>query len=326
MTKLYYSLRLQLFAEGGGDGGASAGGSTGAEGASAAGSASTTETDISRNMSPKAKKIYESMRKERNVDTEPQQQSQQTTEEERVPAPAVPERKLTYKELVESDDYKDDHLRYIQRTVKDRTKTMHKDLEEANNLLSIIGSKYGLDVNSSTFRADLEKSLKDDDSIYEKYAEEHDMPLAEAKRMVGLERQMAQTEQQAKERREAEEAERRIAELRQRAEETRKVYPNFDLDVEMQNEQFVRLTAALGGDTTMAYQALHHKDIVAQTVQKAAQTATQNVAESVRSNGMRPSESGISSSHTTNTKPDFASMSRKEFNAYAAELRRRSMR
>ncbi len=318
MSKLQYYLNLQLFADGGG--GASAGGDSGATAATGGETSS-----ITNGMPDKAKKIFDGiMAKRGKADTPAEPSVPQPPTEEEAPATQPEQKKPTYREMIESEDYKAEHERHFQRALKDRTRRYEKEAERTNGLLAIMGSKYGLDPTSETFRDDLEKAINADDSIYEKYAEEHDMPVAEARKMVGLQQQIARTEQQAAERKAAEAAEEAINALKASGEATKKIYPNFDLDTEMQDPKFVRLTAALGGDTTLAYQAMHHNDIVYQTAQKAAETARQNVAESVRTNQHRPSEAGISSSHSTNTKPDFKSMDRKAFNAYVAELRKRS--
>lgn len=318
---------LQLFAEGG-DGGASAGGEGSSMGAEAGG------FDPFANAPKKARDLYAKMQKETKGDitsvketSAPAEEATAkattpTTTEEAAPAQ---EKKLSFKDLIASDeDYKQAHERHIQKALKDRMKRHDTEMSEANEILALIGQKYGLDSASESFRADLTKAIQGDDSVYEKYAEEHDVPIEEAKTIVNLRQQLERANKQAEERRAMEEEAKVINALRTSAEQTKAKYPDFDLDTAIQDPQFRQLTKAWNGNTTMAYESLNHKTIVAEAERRAAAEAKQAVANSVRSNLSRPAEGGISSSTTTTPEaPDFNSMNRKQLREWAAKQRSR---
>ena len=320
---------LQLFAEGGGDGGASAGGE-GSETALGDGR----ENDLFANAPQKAKDLYAKMQREaaQNVDTameEPEANAHKktTTEEEGKKAVLQPNKKTPFKDLIASDEYRADYERHIQRAVKDRTKRHDAEMGEVNELFSLIGQKYGLDPTSQTFRADLTKAVQADDSVYEKYAEEHDVPIEEARNVVQLKQKLERAQKEAAARKIADEEERIISALRKSAEQTREKYPDFDLDTAMQDPRFLQLTRAWGGNTTQAYESLHHSAIVREAERRAASEAKQAVANSVRSNLSRPYEGGLSSStNATPAVPDFSSMDRKGLRAWAAEQQRKMRR
>ncbi|MBQ8836443.1 MAG: hypothetical protein IJ002_03140 [Clostridia bacterium] len=315
---------LQMFAEGGGDGGASAG----SEGSVLPG-AETGGDDPFVNAPKKAKELYAKMRAEREGDVPASAEAasaQVTTAKEEAPG-ATAAKKPTFKELIASEDYKADYERHIQKALKDRTKRHDTEMGEVNEILSLVGQKYGLDIESEGFRAELTKALQNDDSVYEKYAEEHDMPLEEARTVVQLKQQLERANKAAEQRREMEAENRIIAALRKSAEETVAKYPDFDLEAAMQDERFRQLTRAWNGNTTLAYESLNHTVLVEEAERRAAAEATQAVANSVRANLSRPAEGGISSSNNTaSAAPDFEAMDLGQLRAWAAKQNHRMRR
>lgn len=320
---LHYLFDLQLFADAGGNGGGAAdGGGSGAAGEAAG----ATGSAYPHNIPERAKRYYDiaAEKKTQNVDTAQKKNRPKANSTEGSSDEA---RKPTYKEMIESDDYKQEHEKYLQKVIRDRMKKHDAESKEANELLSLIGQKYGLDVKSENFRAELSEAIKDDDSVYERYAEEHDLPLSEAKRLMGLERQLAKAEEEAKAAREKEENDRVINALRAKSEETRKLYPDFDLDTAIRDERFRRLTAAFGGDTTQAYEALNHRTLQRRAVADAEAKAQRTVANSVRANRSRPSEGGLSAaSNAAGTVPDFRTMGLDALRAWAAQQRNKTGR
>jgi hypothetical protein len=315
---------LQLFAECG-DGGASAGGEGSSTGGVEAGG-----RDPFANAPKKARDLYAKMQSEAKGDitsadnTAPNKEVNTNTVKGEESPPTQEAKKLSFKDLIASEDYKADYERHIQKAVKDRTKRHDTEMGEVNELLALVGQKYGLDTASETFRADLTKAIQSDDSVYEKYAEEHDVPIEEAKTIVNLRQQLDRANKQAEERKAAEEDARVINALRMSAEQTKAKYPDFDLDTAIQDPQFRQLTKAWNGNTTMAYESLNHNAIVQEAQRRAAAEAKQAVANSVRSNLSRPTEGGISSS-TSNAPetPDFSSMNLKQLREWASKQKMR---
>jgi hypothetical protein len=233
--------------------------------------------------------------------------------------------KLSYADLIKSDDYRDEHKAYMDKTIGDRLKK-YKGLEEnygkAKATLDIVANKYGVNPDDENFLEVLNQKIEEDDSYYENYAMEHDISTEEARKIVTMERKVKQIEAQKQETEKQEQMRQQIMVLRQNAEKTKARFPDFDLDTEMQNEKFRRLCAVNNGDTTSAYMACHWNEIIPAQVQLASRQAQIQTAQAVASNKARPIENGLSSSAPSVVKQDFKGMSLSELRAYADEQRR----
>lgn len=79
----------------------------------------------------------------------------------------------------------------------------------------------------------------------------------------------------------------RAAQLREQAEETKKVYPEFDFEEEIKNPEFCRLLK-VGVNMKNAYEVVNLNTIL----DKNSKTAERKVVDSIRSKGNRPVENG----------------------------------
>lgn len=307
-------LDLQLFGEGGdgGDGGSAA--------PTGEGMVDTSGDNIPASIPEKAKKYYkkamEKTSRPKNVEV------QQTNE------PKATE-KLSYADLIKSDDYKDEHKAYMDKTIGDRLKKykgIEADYGRAKATLEIVANKYGVDPTAENFLEALNEKIEADDSYYESYAMEHDISTEEARKIVTMERKVAQIEAEKAERERQEHARQQFMVLQNNAAKTKQQFPGFDLETEMQNEKFRRLCAVNNGDTTAAYMACHWNEILPRQVQMATQKAQTQTAQAVAANKARPVEAGLSSSASSVSKQDFKGMSLKELRAYADEQRRKTGR
>ena len=317
MLKKLFRLNLQLFGEGG-EGGD--GGSASATGEAAVGN--TGEDKILASIPEKAKKFYQKAQEKATSQTKPSEPVQTTNE------PKTTERK-SYADLIKSDEYKDEHKAYMDKTIGDRLKK-YKGLEDsygkAKATLDIVANKYGVNPNDENFLEVLNQKIEADDSYYENYAMEHDISTEEARRIVTMERKVAQIEAEKAERAKQEQMQRHIMVLRQNAEKTKAQFPNFDLEAEMQNEKFRRLCAVNNGDTTSAYMACHWNEIIPAQVQFATRQVQEQTAKAVASNKARPIENGMSSVAPSVVQNNFKGMSLKDIRAYADEQRRKNGR
>ena len=319
-------LNLQLFGEGGdgGDGGSAS--STGDNAIENSGE------NIPAFIPEKAKKYYQkAMEKTANkkqASTPVASDPVQTTNE-----PKTTTEKIPYADLIKSDDYKEEHKAYMDKTISDRLKK-YKGIEETSGkqkaILEVVANKYGVNPDDENFLEVLSQKIDADDSYYENYAMEHDMSNEEARRILDMERKVARidaekaaVEAEKAEMAKQEEMRQQIMLLRQNAEKTKTQFPQFDLDTEMQDERFRRLCAVNNGDTTAAYMACHWKDILPATVQMASRQIQAQTAQAVASNKARPIENGLSSSAPSVVEQDFSKMSLKELRAFADEQRRK---
>ena len=314
-------LNLQLFADGGGDGGD--GGSASASVGDALGNKESGEKEIPASIPEKAKKYYQkAMEKHsgsttnataQNSDNAQPTNGQGTTE------------KLSYQDLIKSDEYKEEHKAYMDKTIGDRLKKykgMEEDLGKHKAILDTVACKYGINPDDENFLETLTEKIEADDSYYENYAMEHDISAEEARRIVTMERKASQYDAQKQEMERQEQMRQHIIVLRQNAEKTKALFPDFDLETEMQDERFRRLCAATNGDTTAAFKACHHDEIIANTVRMASKQIQNQTAQAVASNKARPIENGLSSQAPSVVQQDFKNMNLQQLRKYAEEKRR----
>ena len=316
-------LNLQLFGEGGGDGGD--GGSAVGVGGEAVGGDESGEKNIPAFIPEKAKKYYQkAMEKTSGSTTEVKTEASDVAQTTDVPSTTE---KLSYADLIKSDDYKEEHKAYMDKTIGDRLKK-YKGIEEDNakykGILDTVACKYGVNVNDENFLEVLSKKIDEDDSYYENYAMEHDISTDEARRIVTMERKATQFDAIQKQQEQQEQMRQHIMLLRNNAEKTKKQFPQFDLDTEMQDERFRRLCAANNGDTTAAFMACHWNEILPATVQMASKQIQAQTAQSVASNKARPIENGISSSAPSVVQQNFSNMNLEQLRKYADEQRRKT--
>lgn len=308
-------LNLQLFGEGG-DGGD--GGEANPNGENVSGNSG--EDLVPASIPEKAKKYYQKAMS-KTAPKQTSEQAQTTTEPQ-----TAEKQKLSYADLIKSDEYKDEHKAYMDKTIGDRLKK-YKGMEDAYgkalSTLEIVANKYGVNPDDENFLETLNEKIEADDSYYENYAMEHDISAEEARRIVTMERKVAQIEAQKRENEKQEQMRQQLMLLHQNAEKTKAQFPQFDLETEMQDERFRRLCAVNNGDTTSAYMACHWKELTTSMVQMKAKEIQTQTAQAVASNKARPIENGLSSQAPAVSKQDFSGMSLKELRAYADEQRRK---
>lgn len=321
LNKLW--LNLQLFADGG-DGGGDGSSSTSSTGESV-GSNESGEIEIPSSVPERARKNYQEAMKKHSgsttkADTQKTDNAQPTNEQGATGT-------MSYEDFIK--EHKDEHKAYMDKTIGDRLKKykgIESDLEKHKELLNTVAFKYGVNPDSDNFLQSLAEKIEADDSYYENYAMEHDMTAEDARRVVTLERKAAQYDAVREQQEKQEQMRQHIMVLQQNAEKTKKQFPDFDLETEMQDERFRRLCAANQGDTTSAYMACHWNEIIPATVQRASRQIQEQTAQSVASNQSRPIENGMSSSAPSVVQQDFSNMSLKQLRAFAEEQRRKTGR
>jgi len=307
----FFKLNLLRFGEGGDGSGSAAG-----EGAT---SGETSGADIPSSIPERGRKAYAEALKQTSASVKEQKAEANTVKEE------AKNSKLSYEDLIKSDEYRDAHHEYMEKTISDRLKKykgQEESLKSANALLATIATKYGLNPEDTDYMDKLSKAVESDDSYYEKYAEDNDMTPAEARKLVTLERKVKEAEA-AKMRQQQEEVQRAQFEtVRQNAAKTQAKYPGFDLAKELNNPKFCQILSATNGDTTAAYVTTHYEEIMRGTVANAAQQAQIATANSIASGSKRPMENGLNASAPTNVSVNFSKMSLSELRAWADTQRK----
>jgi hypothetical protein len=308
-------LNLQLFGEGGdgGDGGSTS--SIGENGVDNSGD------NIPASIPEKAKKYYQkAMEKTNKTPNKASEEAQPTNE------PSATG-KTSYADLIKSDEYKEEHKAYMDKTIGDRLKKykgIEENLDKHKALLDVVASKYGINPDDENYLEVLQQKIDEDDSYYENYAMEHDMSTEDARKIVSMQRKVARIDAEEERRKKEEQMRQHITVLRQNAEKTKSQFPQFDLETEMQDEKFRKLCAVNNGDTTAAYMACHWNEIIPAQVQMASQRIQAQTAQAVASNKARPIENGISSSAPSVVQQDFRKMNLQQLRQFAEEQRRKT--
>lgn len=225
------------------------------------------------------------------------------------PSPDTEDRKAQFERF--KKDYKAEYDAEVQGIVKDRlakskaqNSRMAEQLNAIGPLIAHMAQKYGKDVNDIT---GLMEAFENDDAIYEDEAYERNMTVDQVKEWHRIER-----ENEAYRRREEEEQKARFyAELDRQAQELQQLYPQFDLQAELDNEDFVRMLRS-GVPIRTAYEVAHHDEFVRGAMQFGMHKANEKLTNAVASNKARPTENGLSANAPAVTTVNIQNLTREQ--------------
>ena len=300
-------LSLQVFAEGG-----SAGAGAG-DGGTAQGQGVTEAAALPQTKGAKSNPLA-------NVKYGIQEEAAPAAEVQEVSTVAQPDRNAEFEKLIKGE-YKDLYDARVQDTIQKRLKSSKETVDRYNALtptLEMLAKKYGVD--ASDIEA-LNKAIQEDDSYYEEEALEKGISVQQLKEIRRMERENADLKAQMEEAQRQENGKKLYAQWMQQADETKKVYPSFDIQTEMNNPQFLALLRS-NIDVRTAYEVTHKDEIIQGAMQFTAQTVESKLAKKIASNGTRPSENGMSSQSASVVKSDVSQLSK----ADRAEIIRRVQR
>ena len=230
------------------------------------------------------------------------------------------EREKAFNDMI-NGDFRDLFDARMQKALKERVgevKQLQQQLQQQNDVIGLVAKKYGI---STDKMGDIREALESDDVFWEEAAADQGMTVDSYKKMVKLE---AENEALHKAREEAERKNQKDAVFQKwdrEAEELKRMYPQFDLQSEIQDKRFLDLMGA-GIDMRTIYETLHHDEILPALMQQTAKAATKQQAAAARSGQMRPAENGMSSRPAAQTVKDPAKMTKEERQEYARRAAR----
>lgn len=294
-----FDFDLQLFAEGAGESGTAEGTNAGVTEAVAAlqekGRKNNPLADVKYGIQDEEPPVAEAEQKE----------------------PAAPDREKAFEELIKGE-YKDLYDRRVREALKKRLKGTQENAERLQALaptMELLEKRYG--VKAGDLEA-LNQAIEEDTGFYEDEAARMGIPVEQLKQMRRMERENQQLRQTMDELRTRENADRVYRQWLEQEQETRQVYPQFSLETEMENEQFLRLMRS-GVDVKTAYEVVHKDEIIPAAMQFAAKTAEQKVVNKIRAGSARPMENGVQDQSASLVKTDVSQLSK----ADRAEIIRR---
>ena len=209
----------------------------------------------------------------------------------------------------------------IQSAVKDRFKNQtdaKQKLESMDPMIKALMKKTGAESVE-----ELQDLIVNDDSLYQEEADAAGMPVEQYKSMMKLQQEHDQLVAEKQRAQEREQFQQHFAGLRQQAEEMKGMFPGFDLDTEMKNEEFRKMTAPGGVSVKQAFFALHGDELIPQLMAYGVQTGKDQISRSIQANQARPIEgASMRGSANASVRIDSDSMSEDRYE----EIKRRTLR
>lgn len=315
---------LQLFADGGA-GGAGSGAGTGAAAGAAAGNGSTAAAVGMEGATAENRSPARSRRRENplaNVTYGRQEAPAQPATVQPMDAAAQDQtvQEESFEDLIKGR-HKDAFEKRVQGILQDRLRGSREREAKVNPILEKIAGRYGIEAGENGYDLDaLNEAMDSDMSQYEDEAMEKGLPVETVAKLHKLQRLETEKLQEAQNNQQRAEIERHLQGMIQQEQEMKKLYPTFDLQAELQNPAFVRLTApGVGVDVRTAYEVLHREEMRGAEMQFAAQKSAQRISASVQANGRRPAENGVNGSVGALNKSDPTMLSKED----RAEIKRR---
>ena len=324
MTYKHKWLNLQLFAgEGAGDGGGE-GAATG-ESAVDAGQQRLRELGVPedkirrRAQRSAAKPPVGAAKAAPHVQEQPQNEQAAAAEnptEEKTDKPA----RMSWEEIMADPEYN----RQMQQTVQSRLRSAKGAEETLSKLapaMELLARKYGQDPAKMDYDA-LAKAISDDESYYEDKALEMGVDIETAKKIDREERDTARQQRQEQQTIQEQKLQRHFEGLQQQGEAMKAKFPGFDLQQELKNPAFLRMTSPnVGISVEDAYFAVHRNEIMTAGMQVAAQKTAQKMSNSIQAGSRRPTEAGTSGQAPSVTTFDYSKASPEQRAAFKAHLR-----
>lgn len=323
-------LDLQLFAgEGAGDGGGE--GAATVESAVDDGQQRLRELGVPEDKLQRRAKRQSAKRPEGAVKSTPKEasvpQTQEQKAEEQVAAVDNPTEetatappRMSWDEIMADPEYN----RQMQAVVQSRLKSA-KGAEDAlaklTPALEVLARKHGMDMENLDYAA-LAKAVNDDQSYYEERALQMGTSAETAMKIDQQERDTARQQREAARTLEEQKIQQHYQKLVQQGEAMKKIFPSFDLQKELQNPVFLRMTSPSGGISVEdAYYAVHRKELQTAAMQVTAQKTAEKISNAIRSGSNRPDENGISGQAPSVTTFSYRNASNEQRNALKKRIR-----
>ena len=281
--------RLQLFADGG-DGGASGGEGAAASGVTPADAGQGQErtlADVLRERGVPEDRLQRRayQRKVQTAGTPAGQEQAQAAVAGQDEQQEQKTERMSWEQIMADPEYNAKMQETVQKRVS-KLKGADDAMKALSPALEMMAKRYGVE---ATDYSALSNAMLDDDAFYQQRALDMGVSVDVAKRLDQAER----LEQARQRDEELSEQERQIREhlagLYQQAEALKQRFPDFDLDREMQNRDFVYMTQPGSGlSVEDAYFAIHRQELM----ESAKQSAQRAMASTIASGQMRPNESG----------------------------------
>lgn len=236
------------------------------------------------------------------------------------PEQASKPQRLSWGEIMADPEYNKE----MQSLIKARLKSANGAEEKLGKLapvIELLAARHGMDAKELDADA-LAKAVMEDNVYYENKAVELGVPVEAAKVIDKAERDTARRQAEESQAKEEEQVRAHLADLQKQADALKDRFPNIDLQAELQNPVFFRMTSPSGGVSVEdAYYAVHRKEIQAAAMKAAAENTAKQVANAIRSGQSRPVENGTGGQAPSVTTFDYAHASKEQREALKRRIR-----
>ena len=242
--------------------------------------------------------------------------------------PQEPPNKPSLQELLKDEEYNQEHQNIVSNRIG-QFKKAHGDaqanLASMAPMFEVLGRMYGVDASdlSKMDFAALNKAVSEDPRFYRDRAAELGTDAQTAMRIDELERNEARRVRQEQESIREQATRMHYERLQRESAELKAIYPEFDLETELKNNDFIKLTApGVNVPVKFAYRAIHGEEIARREAEVVARNVAQAAANSIQS-GQRPQENGTAARSSMPATPKkYSQMSKEERAAFKAEIER----
>lgn len=239
------------------------------------------------------------------------------SDKEDAKASLTPEERRKAFEALINGEYKDLFTEKTQNVIDRRfreTKQLEQQKAKTQPLIDTLMQRYNIadgDVDK------LQAAIDADNSYWEAAARDAGMDTEQYKEMLRLKRENAAFNAERERARSAEAINNRINGWMKEGEAMKADYPDFSLEKESENPQFMAMLRS-GVPIKHAYEVIHMDDIKANITA----SAEKRIVDNVRAKGTRPAENGTSARSAFTVKDDVSKLSKKD----RAEIARRVAR
>lgn len=209
-------------------------------------------------------------------------------------------------------DFKQEFDSEVQGILRGRMKKASAFEQKVSGLTQMLAEKYGGDAKDVDA---LIKAVEEDDSFFEEAAMKKGLSVEQYKEFMRLERENQAFKNAAAENERRQQADDIYARWQDQSQDTKKVYPNFNLETEIENPAFTKLIRS-GVDVKTAYEVVHKDEIIPAAMQLASQKTAQKIGNAVAANARRPSENGLHNQSSAITYIDPSRLTKEQMDEY----------
>ncbi|MBR6315888.1 MAG: hypothetical protein IKR58_02680 [Lachnospiraceae bacterium] len=228
------------------------------------------------------------------------------------------DKRKAYDELI-NGEYKEFYTKDTQNLINRRfkeTKDLEKQVADAKPVLDMLMQRYG-----AKDMASLQTAIEGDSAYWQEAADDAGMSVSQFMEFQKLQRENRALLQQQEAVLNQKRVDQQLALWSREAEALKQLYPNFSLEAEAQNPDFINLLQS-GTPMEHAYKVLHLDEILNNERNVTAANTEKQVMDNIRARGQRPQEAGLNSNNAITYKTDVSAMSDKEI----LEMARRANR